>query len=837
MIEIIDILKPKNGGSFKLIDAIDVAIEGYTSLADCVSHMATTAMIEAINAALSGKQDKLTTEQLAACNSGITSELVTQIGTNTTAIEGKADATDLATTNATVATKASSADLTTATANLQAQIDNIVSGSTSDAEVINARVGLDGTSYNTLKARCDATDTNVNKLDDKLLTGYETWTSITNGDVNGAGTFESNTSLITGLIPVKKGWRIKITTGSLVNRVFLWNGTVSSANCYLSSSARDTDYEVEVTYDGYACIKFAFDPAATITPSDFDGAVDLINTFFSSVLTLQSTCESLNTRVTANATAIANLEKSLLNGYNVWDDIENGGVNGAGTFSSATSLITGIIPVKKGWKIKVKTGSLTNRIFLWKNSVSAENCYLSSTAKSTDYSADVTYDGYACVMFAFDPASTISPTDYDGEVDIINTFYNTVVNDLSVVDTTVSNVKKDLSAAETELYGQRQDIPLIFELGGINTATGQETTSTNRARSNMFYLYKSMRVAVTDDNFGFRPVKYSADGSTCLGSLVNSNVSEYQLDAGYSYRILVFPENGITDFTSYITDINNNILCKLKKSVYVVAKDGTGDFSDVQHCLDFIHKTEPTTIMIKAGTYDKISTLTQKKYVDITTGNTNVKWYNRKVNLIGISEKDCIIKSDTGEYYTPAAEICITGEVRNLTFISTHENPPQDRSSDTRYLEHKAYAVHSDFGTENALYRNCTFISYQAPAVGIGGAANKHMRFANCHFYSYAPSEGEYAVLKDYGAFFYHLQAADGITGQNLELENCYMFSENGNKATWITVSTATNYGQETHLRGNCFYGTVCSKTVSIDSAMLSGDCFGNNAAAANAAV
>lgn len=139
MIEIIDLLKPKNGGSFKLIEAIDVSVDGYTSLADCVSHMATTAMIEAINAVLSGKQDKLTTAQLTAVNSGITSELVTQIGINTTAITGKAD----------------EADLTTATASLQAQIDNIVSGSTADSEVINARVGTDGTSYGTLKARLD----------------------------------------------------------------------------------------------------------------------------------------------------------------------------------------------------------------------------------------------------------------------------------------------------------------------------------------------------------------------------------------------------------------------------------------------------------------------------------------------------------------------------------------------------------------------------------------------------------------------------------------------------------------------------------------------------------
>lgn len=83
-----------------------------------------------------------TTEQLAAMNSGITAELVTQIGTNTTAIAGKAN----------------SSDVTAADAGLQAQIDQIAQTAgtgTADTEIAQARVGADGTSYQTLKARLD----------------------------------------------------------------------------------------------------------------------------------------------------------------------------------------------------------------------------------------------------------------------------------------------------------------------------------------------------------------------------------------------------------------------------------------------------------------------------------------------------------------------------------------------------------------------------------------------------------------------------------------------------------------------------------------------------------
>lgn len=302
---------------------------------------------------------------------------------------------------------------------------------------------------------------------------------------------------------------------------------------------------------------------------------------------------------------------------------------------------------------------------------------------------------------------------------------------------------------------------------------------------------------------------------------------------GYSYRLLIFPST-VSDLTSHIGNITNNIVVMLKKSTYVVAKDGTGDFTDIQHCLDFIPKYEKMTIIVKSGVYDKICTLTQKKYVDITSSNINYKWYNRKLNLIGVSQKDCIIQSQTGEYYTPSAEICITGEVRNLTFISDHTEPPENRSEDTGYLKHKAYAVHSDAGTEDVLYNNCRMVSYQAPAIGIGGAQDKKIRIRNCHLESYAPKEGEYAPLVNYGGLFYHLFPGDGKTGQLLELEDNYIYSENGSVAAWITPSTATNYDQETHLRRNCFYGATCGKNVDINASMLHADCFGNNVESVN---
>jgi lysophospholipase L1-like esterase len=104
-INVIDTIKPKNS-SFPVAEAIDIAVEGYPNLAEAVTHFATDEIIAAINAILSGK--------------------------------------------------ANTADVATSLQNLQGQIDNIITPATEDAEVQNARIGADGTSYTTLKARLDA---------------------------------------------------------------------------------------------------------------------------------------------------------------------------------------------------------------------------------------------------------------------------------------------------------------------------------------------------------------------------------------------------------------------------------------------------------------------------------------------------------------------------------------------------------------------------------------------------------------------------------------------------------------------------------------------------------
>lgn len=113
-VKIIDTLKPKNNGSFPIVEAVDVAVNSEMRLPE--------------------------------------------------ALEAKADASALAETNATVES---------ATANLQGQIDQIEISATSEAvvapEVAAARVSEDGTSYTTLKERLDSKDSEFQSNFDDLL--------------------------------------------------------------------------------------------------------------------------------------------------------------------------------------------------------------------------------------------------------------------------------------------------------------------------------------------------------------------------------------------------------------------------------------------------------------------------------------------------------------------------------------------------------------------------------------------------------------------------------------------------------------------------------------------
>ena len=173
------------------VDALEATVDGISEqLADGVqSKLSTTnklnpdyieynsqhrAVTDAEKATWNAKQSPLSQAQINACNSGIDSADVAQITTNkdnitnlSIAVASKASQTSVDALGLSVeyrATKSEVAELenaldekanASAIAEIQAQIDNIVTPVSQEAEVENARVGEEGTSYATLKERLD----------------------------------------------------------------------------------------------------------------------------------------------------------------------------------------------------------------------------------------------------------------------------------------------------------------------------------------------------------------------------------------------------------------------------------------------------------------------------------------------------------------------------------------------------------------------------------------------------------------------------------------------------------------------------------------------------------
>lgn len=212
----------------------------------------------------------------------------------------------------------------------------------------------------------------------------------------------------------------------------------------------------------------------------------------------------------------------------------------------------------------------------------------------------------------------------------------------------------------------------------------------------------------------------------------------------------VIDENGV--------NIKQQLDNKANKGSYefTVSKKN-GDYTVIQNAVDSIQDNEyPTTIKIYPGVYNE----------SVSVGA------NRHLSLIGTNRKDCIIRMDTGDYLDAPLEIQGRALVKNLTFIHTHENSQLDVST------LHGYAVHCDYDGEGITeFENCRFESYQNAAVGCGLRQNQTLRFKNCEFYSYTPTNSGMLVN---GAFFCHNAVASGVTGQRLEMINCYFYSQNG---------------------------------------------------------
>lgn len=137
-----------------------------------------------------------------------------------------------------------------------------------------------------------------------------------------------------------------------------------------------------------------------------------------------------------------------------------------------------------------------------------------------------------------------------------------------------------------------------------------------------------------------------------------------------------------------------------------------------------------------------------------------------KVSFIGIDKESCIWKCTSGKYGQDPLLYDGIGTIKNLTFISTHEDYEYDESTVANI---KNYCLHIDNQRVNALsegtltIENCYFYCEQGSALGMGGRANHHIKVINCEIDVNVP---DWNVRKEFGGIYIHSYANALVEGQ-----------------------------------------------------------------------
>lgn len=161
--------------------------------------------------------------------------------------------------------------------------------------------------------------------------------------------------------------------------------------------------------------------------------------------------------------------------------------------------------------------------------------------------------------------------------------------------------------------------------------------------------------------------------------------------------------------------------------------------------------------------------------------NEIIKAWEKTVHIIGISKKYCIIKNNSGDYYTPPIEIC-SGTLKNLSIIHEYN---EERNPET-----KGYAIHieNDYMIgKNLLIENCYVESQWNFAVGMGLRSGCNVEFKDCVFVGNDETHG--------GLFFHDCNNENGIGEQKLFVRNCNIYSKGSGETTDLKIQSQQKDG------------------------------------------
>lgn len=386
------------------------------------------------------------------------------------ALENKAD---LSTVNFALGGKADNSDID----NLQAQINEIITPVTQDAEVQNARVGADGTSYNTLKERIDTENAAINGQIDKLEENIGVEWATATGTIElttfysrtAPNTPQTNTNYNSLTVDIGNNSQAKITCGlpsgatnisaclfldstyNLINHIGDGDNTEVVFEDELVTIPANTKYIRLVSKNSYAiCAVKLKDYSNT----RFDTLSSEINDISSEIATIQGNIDDIVGKTITTAIDLTSSENVITGEYIVYNSslVQNSGF-------SRTKPIHLAKNSKIIANVKAYVGTSVNTVAIFARYNSSEDTYtviqIATTADQYEYSYTAVEDMDIVVSFRNYAGNELSIEIHEsGELDKYNSLISNEAIWVCFGDSiTGKYTTKSIPEMMSELYG------------------------------------------------------------------------------------------------------------------------------------------------------------------------------------------------------------------------------------------------------------------------------------------------------------------------------------------------------------------------------------------------
>lgn len=437
-VNVIDTIKPKNNGSFPVVEAVDVKVTNDKRLDEALAEKASQSELDALSLVVSGKANQSDFESLTATVTSKASQA--DLNALSTRVDGKASTVALAETNATVATKANQSafetladrvtvtegdistigDRVTATeADIAAQtarIDEIVAlpegSTTGDAELMDIRVRADGV---TAASSGEAVREQISVISSDLSTNIfnvKAWSNGSISDTSGSNVSSSERIRLNGYLPVyaKKlsssnsygrfGLYAYSATGAFIGA---WNGSafVNDGSSLFFATFDMADFYSNSSYAGYQYRLVYRISGGSVQVDTVEGVS--IESYLRDISGISVTQAEYTQKVDKIDTDTTLLTMSAVNNINSADIWESGTIN---TSTGANSNFTGRVRTKTYLPANTNTldiGETSSTRGIYLLAYALDGTYIGAYKYDSDsFVKDGSETGYNTVRESFD---------------------------------------------------------------------------------------------------------------------------------------------------------------------------------------------------------------------------------------------------------------------------------------------------------------------------------------------------------------------------------------------------------------------------------------------------